>query len=96
MVKKVSLPTTDSTDEVIKFALGVQNINLVVTSSSVGKIDDVSTINFIINVIVNTVVPTFNKAFPGIPVPTTGGFALTDIFIQIGSGSFQAGFDVKV
>ena len=88
--------TTTPNAQVVKFALGVQDINLVVTSSSVGKITDVATVNFIINLVKNTVVPTFNQAFPGIPVPTSGGFSLNDIFIQIGSGSFQAGFNVKI
>jgi hypothetical protein len=82
--------------EVVHFDLGAQQIQLTVISSAVGPINDVNTIAWLVNLIAQTVIPSFNKAFPGVPIPSVDGFTLSDLQVSATGGEFSAGFDVSL
>jgi hypothetical protein len=85
-----------TTANTIHFDLGVQSLSFSQVSSNVGPVP-VSLLNLIASIVQTVLLPDFNKAFPGIVLPTNGTLVINEVEIDLtSSGLLKAGMDVTL
>ena len=81
----------------IKPSITIVKIKLVVESSNVGILANaaIALLGPLVDTFLQDVaIPAFNKEFPGFPLPTVAGFAISDFVITTNNGYLGVGLDI--
>ena len=76
----------------------ILKIHLVVLSSNVGILPNaaIALLDPLVNAFLEKVaIPAFNKEFPGFPLPSVSGFAISDFLITTNDGYISVGLDIS-